>query len=66
MMKYIKILKTSNFTVVKYAGESSKNLKIFLPAECVNVQYSSVSFQQNPISTTHSTCFQPMLLKGGS
>jgi len=66
MMKYIKILKISNFTVVKYAGESRKTLKIFLPAQCVNVQYSPVSLQQYPISTIQSTCFQPMLLKGGS
>jgi hypothetical protein len=65
MIKYIKILKTSNFTVVKHAGESGKKLKIFLPAECMNVQYSSVGFQQNPKSTTHSTRFQPMLLKVG-
>ena len=66
MIKYIKILNTSKYTGVKYAGGSGKKLKFFLPAERVNVQYSSVGFQQNPKSTTHSTRFQPMLLKGGS
>jgi hypothetical protein len=35
VIKYIKISKSSNFIVAKHAGESSGNLKIFLPAVCV-------------------------------
>lgn len=35
VIENIKILKNSNFTVAKYAGESRGNLKIFLRAECI-------------------------------